>query len=86
MKEGTKVLSCNPPQSGNGKSTAVSALSIEQRLALLEEKITRFENAIFSAADMMLQNPVASAMMPKEIKTQLRQYLDERKSADVQNK
>lgn len=57
------------------RSEPLPSLSIEERLSAVEEKIARFENALFGAAKQLLDNPMASAMLPKEMKTTLREYL-----------
>lgn len=61
-----------------GAEKKSAPLSLEERLAAIEEKIVRFENAMIGAARMMLDNPMASAMMPKKMKEDLRAFLTER--------
>lgn len=48
-------------------------LEIYQRLQAVEEKLARFESAMLGAAKMLLDNPMMSAMMPKEMKAALRE-------------
>lgn len=63
------------PGNGSAKVPAIETLpgcplsqSHENRIQILEEKLARFENAIFGAAEMILSNPMMSAMLPKDMK------------------
>jgi hypothetical protein len=50
---------------------------LEARVASLEQDRERFMKAMRGALQMMLENPMASAMMPKEMKRDLRAYLEQ---------
>lgn len=47
-----------------------------QRVQSLEADRDRFMNAMRGAAEMCLQNPLVVSMLPKQMKTDLRAYLD----------
>jgi hypothetical protein len=63
---------------GNSVTPLSPILTTEQRLEIIETKIKRFEDSFFNAAAMLLENPLASAALPKQMKLQLREFLDER--------
>jgi hypothetical protein len=49
---------------------------IEARLKSVEEDRDRFLNALRGAAEMCLGNPMVSALIPKDMKNDLRAYLE----------
>jgi hypothetical protein len=65
----------NGDQSGDAPDSAV-ALSLEERVAALEADRARFLAALRGAAEMCLKNPMVVAMIPKQMKEDLRKYID----------
>ena len=50
---------------------------LRSRIQSLENDRERFLKALRGAVGMLLENPMASAMMPKEMKRDLRVYLEQ---------
>jgi len=53
-----------------------SLADLQHRVESLEQDRERFMKALHGAVGMLLENPMASAMMPKEMKRDLRAYLE----------
>lgn len=70
-----------PLKTETGDVAAPPVLSPEERLAIVEDKIARFENAMIGAAKMMRANSMMSAMMPKEMKKVLDKFFEEHPEA-----
>lgn len=49
---------------------------LTRRIESLEQDRERFMKALHGAVGMLLDNPMASAMMPKEMKNDLRAYIE----------
>ena len=63
------------------KNLALAALERlernEARIVALEADRDRFLKALRGAVEMLLENPMATAMMPKQMKEDLRRYIKE---------
>jgi hypothetical protein len=72
----TLPIPSGPASDSSPVEAGPSLAALEARIESLELDRERFLKALRGAVAMLLENPMASAMMPKDMKRDLRIYLE----------